>query len=73
MTDDKRIAAKYDPAELEGRWFEHWESAGHFKLNENAPGPVYTVVIPPPNITGSLHMGHALNNTIQDILVRWRR
>lgn len=73
MTDDKRIAAKYDPAELEGRWFEHWERAGHFKLNDNAPGPVYTVVIPPPNITGSLHMGHALNNTIQDILVRWRR
>jgi len=70
---DKQIAAKYDPSELEQRWFTHWQDAGHFKLNEAAPGPVYTVVIPPPNITGSLHVGHALNNGIQDILIRFKR
>jgi valyl-tRNA synthetase len=73
MTDDKQLNAQYDPGELEARWFAHWEAAGHFKLEDNAPGPVYSVVIPPPNITGSLHMGHALNNTIQDILVRYHR
>jgi len=70
---DKQIAAKYDPSELEQRWFTRWQDAGHFKLNEDAPGSVYTVVIPPPNITGSLHVGHALNNSIQDILIRFKR
>jgi len=70
---DKTIPSKYDPTEIEARWYPHWERAGHFRLNENAPGPVFTVVIPPPNITGSLHMGHALNNTIQDITIRFKR
>ncbi len=71
--NDKTIASKYDPKEIEERWYAHWENAGYFHLNDNAPGPVFTVVIPPPNITGSLHMGHALNNAIQDITVRFKR
>ena len=70
---DKTIPSKYDPTEIEPRWYTHWERAGQFHLNPDAPGPVFTVVIPPPNITGSLHMGHALNNTIQDITVRFKR
>ncbi|MEK9833757.1 MAG: class I tRNA ligase family protein, partial [Rhodospirillaceae bacterium] len=62
----------YAPAEIETRLYERWESSGAFACGrtENA---TYTIVIPPPNVTGSLHMGHALNNTLQDLLVRWRR
>jgi valyl-tRNA synthetase len=62
----------YAPAEIEARLYESWESAGAFACGrtENA---TYTIVIPPPNVTGSLHMGHALNNTLQDVLIRWKR
>ncbi|MBO6755514.1 MAG: valine--tRNA ligase [Roseibium sp.] len=65
----------YDAASVEPRIYETWEQAGAFKAGAGAkPGaPAYSIVIPPPNVTGSLHMGHALNNTLQDILVRWKR
>ena len=63
----------YDPQTTESKWYSRWESQGYFKPRLE-PGRVpYVIVIPPPNVTGILHMGHALNNAIQDILIRWRR
>ncbi len=66
------IASKYSPAEVEGKWYQYWLDNGFFKSKPDAREP-YTIVIPPPNVTGVLHMGHMLNNTIQDILVRRAR
>jgi len=66
------IASKYDPSETEGKWYSYWMENGFFKSVPDEREP-YTVVIPPPNVTGVLHMGHMLNNTIQDILVRRAR
>lgn len=65
----------YDAASVEPRIYEIWEKAEAFKAGAGAKegAPPYTIVIPPPNVTGSLHMGHALNNTLQDVLVRWKR
>ena len=63
----------YDPKQVEQRWYQAWADRGSFHASVTGPGSPYVIVIPPPNITGSLHMGHALNNTIQDILIRWRR
>lgn len=63
----------YDPKQVEHRWYQTWAERGYFHASVTATGSPYVIVIPPPNITGSLHMGHALNNTIQDILIRWRR
>jgi valyl-tRNA synthetase len=63
----------FSPAELEARLYKGWEEGGYFKPGRNPKAKPYTIVIPPPNVTGSLHMGHALNNTVQDILVRFER
>jgi valyl-tRNA synthetase len=63
----------YDPKEIEARLYPEWERSGAFKAHPDSPKPPYCIVIPPPNVTGSLHMGHALDNTLQDILIRWRR
>ena len=63
----------YDPVGIEERWSAVWEQAGYSHADESSPKPPYSIVIPPPNITGFLHLGHALNNTLQDILIRWRR
>ena len=68
----KELAPKYNPAEVEEKWYSFWESNGLFNSDPDAREP-YTIVIPPPNVTGILHMGHMLNNTIQDILVRRAR
>ena len=67
------IDKNYQPAEVEGRIYKAWEQAGAFKAcrPERASAKPYSIVIPPPNVTGSLHMGHALNNTLQDVLVRF--
>jgi valyl-tRNA synthetase len=69
------IEKTYRPAEVEGRIYETWENAGAFRAGrpERADARPYCIVIPPPNVTGTLHMGHALNNTLQDILVRFER
>ncbi len=67
------LPAVYSPAEVEARWYAEWESLGAFKPNPQAAKGPFTIVIPPPNVTGILHMGHALNNTLQDILIRLRR
>ena len=63
----------FTPAEMEARLYAEWEARGFFKPGRKPKGEPFTIVIPPPNVTGSLHMGHALNNTIQDILVRFER
>jgi valyl-tRNA synthetase len=63
----------YEPAEVERAWAERWQAAGAFRADEDAAAAPFSIVIPPPNVTGILHVGHALNDTLQDILVRWRR
>ncbi len=66
------LANKYNPADVESKWYQYWLDNGFFKSTPDGREP-YTIVIPPPNVTGVLHMGHMLNNTIQDILVRRAR
>ncbi len=63
----------YDPQAIEQKLYEQWEDGGSFKIGSRDNAQPYTIVIPPPNVTGSLHMGHALNNTLQDILIRHER
>jgi valyl-tRNA synthetase len=69
------IPKTYDPKEAEARHYARWEARGYFapEINQNAAAPVYSIVIPPPNVTGSLHMGHALQHTIMDVLTRYYR
>ncbi len=67
------IAKQYDPHECEERWYRAWEESGAFAARPGSGKPPYTIVIPPPNVTGVLHSGHAMFVTLQDILVRWRR
>ena len=69
----KELAKQYDPADVEDRTYKFWVDGGYFHAEVNEGKKPYTIVIPPPNITGQLHMGHALDNTLQDILIRWRR
>ncbi|MGH6717974.1 MAG: valine--tRNA ligase, partial [Alphaproteobacteria bacterium] len=63
----------YRPSDVESRIYAAWDDAGAFRCGRRPDARPFTIVIPPPNVTGSLHMGHALNNTLQDVLVRWRR
>ena len=63
----------YSPADIETKWYEHWETSGAFKCGKREDAEPYVIVMPPPNVTGSLHMGHALDNTLQDVLVRFER
>ena len=68
------IPDRYDPSQAESRWYRVWEERGYFRAEASSPTKKpYSIVIPPPNVTGSLHMGHALNNTLQDILIRMKR
>lgn len=69
----KDIAKQYDPAQVEDRIYDSWLKGNYFHAACDPEKTPYTIVIPPPNITGQLHMGHALDNTLQDILIRWRR
>jgi valyl-tRNA synthetase len=66
------LPKQYDPKEAQQRWLTFWEEHHYFHSRPDAREP-FTIVIPPPNVTGALHMGHALNNTLQDVLIRWRR
>jgi valyl-tRNA synthetase len=63
----------YDPAAVEDKWYAEWEAHGYFRADENDTRPQFSIVIPPPNITGVLTMGHVLNNSLQDVLVRFKR
>jgi valyl-tRNA synthetase len=69
----REIAKAYEPQQIEPRWAEYWVKEELFKANASAPGPVFSIVIPPPNVTGSLHIGHMLDHTEIDILTRWHR
>ena len=69
----KELAKTYDPQEVEDRIYDFWLQGGYFHAERDPEKKPYTIVIPPPNITGQLHMGHALDETLQDILIRWRR
>ncbi len=79
MTREKRIgmareiAKAYEPQQIEPRWADFWVKEALFKADATAPGPVFSIVIPPPNVTGSLHIGHMLEHTEIDILTRWHR
>ncbi|MCW2277148.1 valine--tRNA ligase [Heliophilum fasciatum] len=67
------LSTTYDPGQVEKKWYDHWQEQGYFTADPNHPGQPFSVVMPPPNVTGSLHLGHALDNTLQDILVRYKR
>ncbi|MCL2697750.1 MAG: valine--tRNA ligase [Oscillospiraceae bacterium] len=69
----KQLDKTYSPKDFEERIYKNWEKNGYFRADVKSDKPPYTIVIPPPNVTGILHMGHALNNTYQDILCRWKR
>ena len=67
------LSTKYNPSEVEGKWYQHWMDNGFFHSEPDSNKEPYCIVIPPPNVTGVLHMGHMLNNTIQDVLIRKAR
>jgi len=70
---EKEMPKAYDPKAVEEKWYGFWAAHNYFHADENAKEEHFSIVIPPPNVTGSLHIGHALNSTLQDILVRWMR
>ena len=69
----KELAKTYDPKGLEDRLYQKWMDGGYFHAKVNPDKKPFTIVMPPPNVTGQLHMGHALDNTMQDILIRYKR
>nr|MCU0948530.1 class I tRNA ligase family protein [Porphyrobacter sp.] len=66
------LATTFDPASIEAHWYQHWETKGLFRP-ARADAEAFTIVNPPPNVTGSLHIGHALDNTLQDVVIRYER
>lgn len=76
MSEEKKheeLAKGYEPSQVEKTWYKFWLDKNYFAVDEKSTKPTYSMVIPPPNVTGVLHMGHALNNTLQDILARFKR
>lgn len=71
--DSKELPKAYEAKLVDPKWFNFWNDHGFFKANPQSSKPSFCIVIPPPNVTGSLHMGHALTNTLQDVLIRWKR
>jgi len=69
----EELSKKYDPKEVGKKWYSYWTEKGYFHAEDESDKPPFTIVIPPPNVTGSLHLGHALDNTLQDIIIRHRR
>lgn len=70
---EKELSKTYSPNEIEDKWYKVWEEKGYFSAQHNSDKPGYSIVIPPPNVTGILHMGHMLNNAIQDTIIRYKR
>ncbi|MGD1153051.1 MAG: valine--tRNA ligase [Syntrophales bacterium] len=70
---EKSLGKAYEPQESEARWYQYWLDRDFFRAEDSSPKPQFSIVIPPPNVTGMLHMGHALNNTLQDVMTRYRR
>ena len=73
MAEDMKDLGKYDPSQIEQKWYSFWEDHGVFHDEPDSEKEPYSIVLPPPNVTGQLHMGHALDNTLQDILIRYKR
>jgi valyl-tRNA synthetase len=73
MSQNSNIPSTYNPSEVEQKWYQYWENSGFFHAEVEKDKKPYTIVMPPPNVTGSLHLGHAMDNTLQDILIRFRR
>jgi len=74
MSEEKKnLSTTYDPSQVEEKWYEYWNSQGYFHAEPNAEKESFTIMMPPPNVTGQLHIGHALDMTFQDILTRWKR
>jgi valyl-tRNA synthetase len=73
MSEHQSMDTAYDPQAVEARWYARWEKAELFRANPASPRPKYSIAVPPPNVTGELHMGHALNGTLQDMWSRYRR
>src|SRR3569623_2632739 len=67
------LAKSFEPADIEKRWYAQWESAGYFKVGDDVDAPAYCIMLPPPNVTGTLHMGHAFQHTLMDALTRYHR
>jgi valyl-tRNA synthetase len=67
------LAKSFEPGDIERRWYQHWEQAGYFKPSMDTTKPSFAIQLPPPNVTGTLHMGHAFNQTIMDGLTRYYR
>nr|AYC79611.1 valine--tRNA ligase [uncultured bacterium] len=73
MTSTSALSKQYEPTEVEARWIRYWIENGFFHADEASPTVPFSITLPPPNVTGSLHIGHALGSTMQDILIRWKR
>jgi len=73
MSTAHELPTRFDPHTSREKWYSYWEENGFFKAPETGDRPAYSIVIPPPNVTGKLHIGHALNNTLQDVLIRYKR
>ncbi len=69
----KTLADRYNPQEVEDKIYQWWEKSGYFKAEDKSTKPPFSIILPPPNVTGFLHLGHALDHTIQDLLIRWKR
>ncbi len=67
------LAKSFEPRDIEQRWYQYWEQSGHFRAGMDAAQPAYCIMLPPPNVTGTLHMGHAFQHTIMDALIRYHR
>ncbi|MDA7599706.1 class I tRNA ligase family protein, partial [Alphaproteobacteria bacterium] len=70
---ESTLPKNYDPKAIEADWYDTWEKGGHFASDPQSSKTPYTIMMPPPNVTGSLHMGHALTFTLQDLLIRYHR
>ncbi|AHF10837.1 MULTISPECIES: valine--tRNA ligase [Dehalobacter] len=73
MSEDQQMAKIYDPGQVEEKWYQYWEQNGFFTPKVEPEQKPFSIVMPPPNVTGSLHLGHAMDNTLQDILARYKR
>ncbi|MGB4668402.1 MAG: valine--tRNA ligase [bacterium] len=73
MAEGKNLSTVYNPRVVEDKWYQYWMEGDYFRPTIDPEQEPFTIVIPPPNVTGALHMGHALDNTIQDVLIRWKR
>src|SRR5258708_25299714 len=69
----EELAKAYEPRDVESRWYPFWEKSGFFTADPASTKPRFAIMIPPPNVTGSLHIGHAFTLTLQDVIVRWKR